>query len=256
MYVLHGTGEHAGRYEPLASALAEAGWQVGAHDHPGHGQSSGQRGLIHPAGALATQAAIQIQSFARETGATPIVFGHSLGGLLATELVILHQMRCRALVLSAPALAPIMSLTDKLKLRLLSAVAPRLCLDLGYDATTLTHDPDVQAEAMQDKLIHSFKSATLLNWLVETGREVQPKASGLDIPVLLLIAGSDPIVDSARTRAFAEGINQRLITSIEYEGYYHELLNETPERRQRVLRDICVWLDSLDGQGDGGSGGG
>lgn len=140
VYLLHGTGEHAARYEEFASSLASDGWLVGAHDHPGHGESFGKRGLIDPPGGLATQAAIQIQAFARETNTTPVVFGHSLGGVLAMELALIHKFPARGIVLSAPAFVPITGWTDQLKLKLLTLLAPRLCLDLGYNASRLTHD--------------------------------------------------------------------------------------------------------------------
>ena len=242
VYLLHGTGEHAGRYERLANLLTKAGWVVGAHDHPGHGQSAGKRGLIDPPGALVTQAAIQIQAFAKETGAAPIVFGHSLGGVTATELVLQHGLTVRGLILSAPALVPITSRMDRFKLRLLTLFAPKLCLDLGYNASRLTHDKDIQRLAHADPLIHSFKSSSLVNWIIQSGHRTLDAASGIEIPTLLLIAGGDLVVDSEQTRLFARRMDADKLTLKEYEGFYHELLNETPDRRERVLADIEHWL--------------
>lgn len=243
IYLLHGTGEHAARYDAFANRLAAQGFRVGAHDHPGHGRSEGKRGLIDPPGSLATQAAIQIQAFARETDSQPILFGHSLGGSLAAELVLQHHLPVSGLILSAPALMPIMSATDKVKLKLLSIVAPTLCLDLGSDPSRLTHDASIMAKASSDALNHSYKSATLVNWLISTGRKSMEKADQLKVKTLLLIAGADPIIDSAQTRVFAQRIESSLLTVHEYDGYLHELLNETPERRERVMIDIDRWLE-------------
>ena len=215
---------------------------MGAHDQPGHGRSAGKRGLIEPSGALATQTAIQIQAFANEIGSMPIVFGHSLGGVVATELVLQHGLCVKGLILSAPAFVPITSRVDRLKLRLLTLIAPKLCLDLGYEPNRLTHDDKVQKLAHADPLIHSFKSTTLVNWLIRSGQKSLDLAENLDTPTLLLVAGDDLIADSGKTRLFASRVTADILTSVEYEGFYHELLNETPERRERVLVDIEKWL--------------
>lgn len=246
VYVLHGTGEHAGRYEQLATRLAAAGWQVGAHDQPGHGRSGGIRGLIDPPGSLVTQSAIQIQAFANETGSVPFVFGHSLGGVVATELVLQHGLRVKGLILSAPAFVPITSAMDRVKLSLLTVIAPKLCMDLGYNASRLTHDKEIQKLAIADPLIHSYKSTTLVNWLMQSGQKSIDMAATLESPTLLLIAGDDLVVESDETRLFASRVSADKLTLSEYEGFYHELLNETPERRERVLTDIVDWLSQFD----------
>lgn len=242
VYLLHGTGEHAGRYELLATHLAASGWLVGAHDHPGHGLSGGKRGLIDPPGALVTQAAIKIQAFAMETGSIPILFGHSLGGVVAAELVLQHGLIVKGLILSAPALVPATTALDRIKLRLLTHIAPKLCVELGYDPSRLTHDEEVQATANADSLIHSYKSSTLVNWLIQSGQRSLDLAETLQTLTLLLIAGDDLIVESDKTRLFAERIAADQLTLHEYDGFYHEILNETPERRERVLSDIENWL--------------
>ena len=243
IYLLHGTGEHAGRYHRFASTLSDAGWQVGAHDHPGHGKSDGKRGLISPAGSLAVQAAIQIQAFACETGTSPIVFGHSLGGVLATELVLDYNLPVAGLVLSAPAYAPYIGKLNKLKLKLLSATAPELCLDLGYDPARLTHDEDERKAARLDELIHGYKSATFVNWLMTTGQRALHNADQLAVDTLMLIAGADPVVDSVKTRQFVRDAVNADITVHDYEGYFHELLNEKPVWRDQVALDILQWLE-------------
>lgn len=245
VYLLHGTGEHGGRYERLATRLAGLGWRVGAHDHPGHGLSGGQRGLIDPCGSLATQAAIQVQAFAMETGTPPILFGHSLGGVLAAELVLIHALPVSGLILSAPGFVPVMKPSARIKLALLSTLAPQLCLDLGYDPGELTHDDTEKAAALQDPLIHGVKSATLVNWLVQSGQRCLSLATTLRVDTLVLIAGDDRIIDSSQTRKFTANAPAEFICAHEYKGYFHELLNETPEQRERVMIDIEHWLQRL-----------
>jgi len=246
VYLLHGSGEHAARYERLATRLAAAGWRVGAHDQPGHGRSGGPRGRLPVDGALATRAAIECARFARETGAVPFLFGHSLGGVVAAELVLLHRMEVPGLLLSAPAIVPRLTGRETLKLRALSLLAPRLAIELPSDATRLTRDPEQQRIALEDPLNHGFKSAELVNWLLRTAEQVLAAAGGLDVPTLLLIAGDDRVIDIERTHEFASRVSDAWLTVHAYEGAHHELLNELPEVRDRVEADLLAWLEAQD----------
>jgi len=250
VYLLHGSGEHAARYERLATRLAAAGWRVGAHDHPGHGRSGGPRGRLPVDGALATRAAIEYSGFAHETDATPFLFGHSLGGLVATELVLLHRMEVPGLLLSAPAIVPRLTGRETLKLRALSLLAPRLAIELPSDASRLTRDPEQQRIALEDPLNHGFKSAELVNWLMRTAGQVLAAADQLDTPTLLMIAGDDPVIDIERTRDFVSRAPEARLTVHAHEGARHELLNEIPEVRERVEADIVAWLEVQDPAAD------
>lgn len=245
IYLLHGTGEHAARYDRLATRLASHGWCIAAHDHVGHGRSLGRRGLVHPENVLSSVATDQIDTFAAQTGATPVVFGHSLGGVLATQLVIEEKLPVAGLMLSAPAFAALMRPIDHVKLRLLSAFAPKLCLDLSYDPGRLTQDPGEQQAALADTLIHGYKSATLVNWLLRTGQRMIDQAEQLDVDTLLMIAGADLVADSDKTRLFASKVPEQYLTVHDYEDYYHELLNETPEKRDRMMSDMERWLEQF-----------
>ncbi len=242
IYLLHGTGEHAGRYEPLANRLTQAGFRVGAHDHPGHGRSSGKRGVIDPPGALVTQAAIQCQQFAAETGCAPVVFGHSLGGVAATELVLQHGLRVAGLILSAPAFAVNLRKRDSLQVRIFARLSSSLTVERPYDASRLTSDARIRKQAEADPLNHGFRSAGLVHWLMVSGAQQLANAAALPVDTLLLIAGSDPVVNSAKTREFADAAPSDKVCVREYEGLLHEILNEAPERSEQVLNDIESWL--------------
>lgn len=243
IYLFHGTGEHAARYDHLASRLANAGFRVGAHDHPGHGQSDGKRGVIDPAGALVTQAAIQCQQFAAETGCDPVVFGHSMGGVVATELVLEHGMAVAGMILSAPAFVPYIRKRDRLQVNVLAHIAPTFTVERPYDASRFTHDENIRRQAEADPLNHGFKSASLVKWLFSSGERQLGNVNKLSVDTLLLIAGSDPIVDSSRTQQFADGAPVDKMTVKYYDDYLHEILNETPDRSTRVFNDIVQWVN-------------
>ena len=245
VYLLHGMGEHAARYARLATRLSEAGYRVAAHDHPGHGRSGGPRGVARPADALVGRAAERLAAFAAECAAPPLLFGHSLGGVVATELVLGRRLPVAGLVLSAPAIVPRVSGFNRVRLRVMSALAPSYALELPYDASQLTHDPEQMAIATADELIHGFKSAGLVRWMIDAAHRAIEAADTLTVPTLLLVAEEDRLIDVARTLDFAARAPAELVTVHRYAGYHHELLNETPERRARVLADIVRWLDAL-----------
>jgi len=236
--------EHAERYTRLATRLASEGWQVAAHDHPGHGRSSGRRGVLETPDELVDGAAQAIAAFASDTGAPPLMFAHSLGAVVATELLARGDVPIAGLVLSAPAIVPRLSAMDRLKLSVLSTVAPSHALEMPYDASRLTSDPDEIAAAHADALIHHRKSASLVRWLVDAAGRALKRAPEIDVPTFVLIAGSDFLIDTDRTREFVARLTPALVDWVIYDDYRHELLNETPERRERVTDDIVRWLDA------------
>lgn len=241
VYVLHGTGEHAARYEALAQQLTRAGYQVGAHDHPGHGQSAGKRGVIDPPGALVTQAAIQIQQFAAQTGHLPIVFGHSLGGVAATELVLEHHLEVAGLILSAPAFEAIARLRDRLQVKVLARVAPLFTVERPYSARRLTSDETKRTQAEADPLNHGFKSASLVDWLFNSGKRQLNAASSLKTDTLLMIPADDSVVSVASMQSFADAAGDHVSVKL-YENCLHEIFQETPEKAQRACDDVESWL--------------
>lgn len=243
VYLLHGTGEHSGRYESVAHALSNAGFAVGAHDHPGHGLSGGERGLLQPTGVLSVQAAIQIQAFAERTGAAPVVLGHSLGGLLATELVLFHQLPVQGLVLSAPAYRPWISWKDRIKLKLFHALVPDHTVELPYRPEALTHDEAVIETSRQDPLIHGYKSARLVRWFLDSGAECIARANELKVPTLALVAGADPVVDPKAIHEWVDNAPINAVTLKEYPTAYHEIYNEVAEIKNAALADTLQWLE-------------
>lgn len=244
VYLLHGTGEHAARYDRLAQLLVADGWAVAAHDHVGHGRSGGPRGRIPIPGSYATRAAIEFGAFAEEIGCKPFLFGHSLGGVIAAELVLLHRLPVSGLLLSAPAVVPKLTWQNRLQLKLFSLLIPTYAVNIPYDPSHLTHDPEQQRIASADPLNHGFKSAEFVSWLMAAAHRLEAAPAQLDVDTLLMIAADDRVIDIARTQAFAAGMRQDLLTVHTYEGAYHEILNEVPEIRQRAADDILAWLDA------------
>lgn len=242
VYLLHGAGEHGMRYDRLAKHFTSLGYVVGAHDHPGHGKSDGKRGVIVPEQSLVDHAAQMLEEFTIETGAAPILFGHSLGGVVAATVALKVKTPIAGLILSAPAFELTISPLNRFKLNAFNAIAPYHAQDLPYDPTRLTQDKLEQQLAINDPLMHGFKSASYVMWLIEAGKAVFKLADQIEVNTLVLVPEDDPVVNPDKIKEFAGNAPPSKITLHCYAGYKHEVLNETPERRERVMSDISQWL--------------
>jgi alpha-beta hydrolase superfamily lysophospholipase/predicted GNAT family N-acyltransferase len=242
IYLLHGLGEHCRRYDALARWLNSLGWQVRAHDHRGHGASAGKRGVIDHRRALLEDARVQITRFGEEMGTPPLLLGHSMGGSLAAELVLIEGLTVQGLILSSPAITLGLSAPQRLLLKILHRLAPNLAVGNGIDAAHLSHDGDVVAAYRNDPLVHNRVCARLIMRLIHAGELIQHKAGSLIVPTLLMVAGSDRLVDPAGSSRFQELASQRWLSTRWYETAFHELFNESEPLRLRVINDLRDWL--------------
>jgi alpha-beta hydrolase superfamily lysophospholipase/predicted GNAT family N-acyltransferase len=242
LYLLHGLGEHAGRYDALARWLCARGWTVAAHDHLGHGESAGRRGVIDAASRLRDDAAVRLAEFAEALGRAPILMGHSMGGAMAAELAVADRAPVAGLVLSSPALAVPIAAPMRLLVRVLAQIAPDLTLGNGLDPARLSHDPQAVRAYLDDPRVHDRISPRLIAWLLRAGDRARAAAPGLAVPTLLLVAGADAMVDPAGSRVFAAAAPADRVALRLHEPLYHELFNERPEDRARVLGDLEAWL--------------
>lgn len=245
IYLLHGLGEHIGRYGALARWLCGMGWQVRGHDHRGHGRSQGRRGVLRRQDDLLDDAWSLLSEFDRQTGRKAVLIGHSMGGLLAAQLATRHQSALRALVLSSPGLDAGLSRLTRLQIRIMNALAPELAVPNGLAVDRLSHDSAVVSAYRNDPLTHNRVTGRLMDWFLRAGVEVMAGAPAMSIPALLLVAGDDHLVDSQASRRFVERAAPRLVTMKWYDGLYHELFNERAADRSRVLDDLRGWLAAL-----------
>jgi alpha-beta hydrolase superfamily lysophospholipase/predicted GNAT family N-acyltransferase len=242
IYVLHGLGEHGGRYDALARWLCDRGWTVGSHDHLGHGESDGRRGIVDVGDRLSLDARERVAAFAREIGQPPVLLGHSLGGAVAADLVASRGLPVAALVLSSPALALRVGRPMRAIASLLARLAPDLALPNGLDPARLSSDPAVVAAYRADPAVHDRISPRLFAWLAAAGEQARAAAQSVRVPVLLLVAGDDAMVDPEGSRAFAQALSEGPGTLHVFERLRHELFNEAPAGRDRVLAVLEPWL--------------
>ena len=239
--LMHGLGEHCGRYTHVARFFNDCGYCVRAYDHRGHGRSDGARGDVPDADALLQDAKIVIDDFAQNLPAPPLLLGHSLGGLFAAYYATRALSPLGGLILSSPALRIRLSGAQRLLLQVLGAIAPGLGIPNGLKSRYLSHRQEVVDAYDSDPLVHPRISARLLRAMLEAIEFAQDHASTLGVKTLLLVAGDDRLVDADGSDDFFRKLAPGAGTMHSYPGYYHEIFNEV--EAGRVFDDIRAWLD-------------
>jgi alpha-beta hydrolase superfamily lysophospholipase len=241
--LMHGLGEHSGRYRRLAGFFNECGMSVRCYDHRGHGRSQGNRGDVINGDPMLQDAQIILDDFSTRFSEPPFLFGHSMGGLFAARFALARLSPLRGLILSSPALALELSAIQRKILKLLHAIAPSLGIPTGLSPAFLSHDAKVVAAYKADPLVHRKISARLLRSMLSSIDYCQLHAGELEIPVLLLVAGDDRLVNAEGSRRFfarqPEGLGQMHV----YDGMYHEVFNEIDN--QRPFADLRAWLERI-----------
>lgn len=245
--LIHGASEHSGRYEHVAAYLNQHGYSVRSGDLPGLGQSDGLRGHID---SFAEYIAAAREWVERARNDLPkdqplFVLGHSLGGLIATRFIeeYEHRKRLAGLILSSPCLQVKVEV-PKWKAGLanvLNTLYPTLRLSSEIGPGQVTRDKEIAARYKTDPLNYHKVS---VRWYQELQRGIQEaweKKTALDIPLLVMQAGEDYLVNSAGTEKFVREVQNPDKQFILYPDLYHEIFNE-PER-EAVFGQLVNWLN-------------
>lgn len=242
--LMHGLGEHCGRYRHLAQFLNACGLSVRCYDHRGHGRSQGPRGDVINGDPMLQDAQIVIDDFAARFTRPPYLFGHSMGGLFAARFALSGVSPLRGLILSSPALALRLSPLQGFLLKVMDATAPWLGLPNGLQPRFLSHERKVVAAYKSDPLVHGRISARLLRSMLASIAYCQANAHTLAVPALIQLAGDDRLVDADGSRRFFARLPARRAVLKVYEGFYHEIFNDTGAALP--LADLRAWLSAQD----------
>lgn len=242
--LVHGLGEHAGRYERVARRMNAWGFAVRGYDHYGHGDSGGGRGEVTVESRLVDDLGDVVQSTRQRmrTGLPLILLGHSMGGLVAACLVALEQVPVEGLILSSPAFDAGLGLMQKFLLAALPRVAPNLVVRNGINPRHISRDPAVVAAYTADPRVHDRISARLGRFIAEAGPMIVARAPQWSVPTLLMFAGNDKLVSPAGSRAFADAAPKDIVTTRCFEDHFHEIFNEPGS--EAVFEEMKQWLDA------------
>ena len=243
--LVHGLGEHSGRYAHVAEHLTERGFAIYTLDHYGHGKSDGHAGFVERFSVYLDGVNALLEKARDEQPEVPFfLVGHSMGGLIAATYLLDNQDAFKACVLSGPALK-----TDQAPpalllalIRLLSALVPTLPM-IRLDASGVSRDPAVVDAYVNDPLnFHGKLSARLIAELSATMDDTLSRASEIRIPLILLHGEKDLLTAPSGSQEMFDTVSSDDKTLKIYPGLFHEIFNE-PEK-ETVLSDMSAWLEA------------
>jgi len=238
--IVHGLGEHGGRYGEVAARLGALGWRVSCHDQRGHGLSDGPRGRLRRDDDLLDDLAVVVDHVRTVSPGPLLLLGHSLGGVVAARFVAEARRFVDLLVLSSPALDSGLSPARKALVRWARRLVPDVAPGNGLDPGGISRDPDVVAAYRADPLVHDRISPRLAAFVVESGARVIRAAPAWQVPTLVLWAGDDSFVGPGGSAGFVRAAPVETVTGHFFPEHRHEIFNDLD--RERVFAELEAWL--------------
>lgn len=240
--IVHGLGEHGGRYQKVGMHLTKQSWDVVACDLRGHGRSGGPRGGVRTADDFTDDLSL-VMDAARQArpGGRIVLLGHSMGGLIAAQLISRRLRPADALILSSPALAARVSLLQRLQVAIGSLLLPGIAVKNRLKVDRISHHPAVVSAYKADPLVHDRITPRLARLVLRGGAEVLAAARDWQTPTLLLWALDDHLVDPAGSSRLAGVVPAHLLRAKGFSGLYHEIFNEL--HPEPVYEALDEWLE-------------
>lgn len=251
--VVHGFGEHRGRYAHVAAALTAAGYGCHLFDLRGHGTSQGPRGHVRSFEAfhddldrVADHARRLIARTAGRRAGAPrlVVLGHSLGGLIALDHEIQRPGVFAALVASSPFVAPAFAVSrlGRVVSDVVGRLLPALRVPAPLEGRWLSHDPEVVRAYGADPRVVRRITLGLWREIQLAQRRLRGRPRDIRLPALFLLSGADRVVNARAASDVFRALGSMDTQLVVYDGYFHEVLNEVG--KDRVLADLLGWLDA------------
>lgn len=242
--LVHGLGEHSGRYGHLASALNQAGYALLSYDQRGHGKSIGKRGHAPSYETLLDDiCCFSSESIQRYPNLPVFLYGHSLGGNLVLNYVIRRQPKFAGVVVTSPWLRLTIEPPPWLRTFaiFLDKFLPAFSLSSKLECNALSHDLGVINAYKSDLLVHNRISVHLFVAVDQAGRWALDHASQFALPLLLMHGGGDRITATEATRLFATYVQKDCTLKI-WPNLYHELHQEC--EKEEIISYLINWLES------------
>lgn len=244
LMIVHGLGEHSGRYGAFAEAVAGFGFSSFALDLRGHGASEGRTGHVRRFGVFLQE----LDRFRREVqglidpDVPLLVLGHSMGGLIALRYLEEYDAPVSGGIIVSPWLATAVRVpTWKVRLAgVLNRILPALPMTAPILPEDLSHDPEIVRAYREDPLVHDRITPRMFAEISGAMGRAFERGDRIGVPLLFLLAGEDRLVETQRAVSFARSLRAADVTIRVFPGYYHEVLNETD--RSPVLIELRDWV--------------
>ncbi len=240
--IIHGLGEHGGRYGNLVERLLPEGYAVYAIDHQGFGRSGGQRGHVKRFRDYAEDVH-RLNGIVRseQPDQSIAVVGHSMGGLIGLDYAQTFSADADCWIIQAPALAAKTSAPLVLFLRAMSRLHPTFTFTRPGGGN-LSRDPEVDRLFAEDPLYAPVSTARWAVEILSAQKRIMAQASSTPGPLLMLQGTADNLVIPAATQAFFEKVTTPDKTLLLYDGYFHELHNDIG--KEKPIGDLVEWLNA------------
>jgi alpha-beta hydrolase superfamily lysophospholipase len=246
LLVVHGLGEHIGRYMNLVNYLTPQGFAVCGLDHQGHGKSGGEREMVESFDDFTHTLSIFHKMVTGWHEGKPIfLVGNSMGGIIAAYYLLEHQSAFKGAVLLSPAFKPNIPRSTLIMGMIMGGVLSRLTPRMGIwkvDPSGVSRDQQVVQDYISDPLVHHGEMPVRLGFVLsKSTKHVLQVAGRITLPIIVLHGEADSLVSPEGAQMFYDKAGSEDKTMKIYPGLYHELLNE-PEKNQ-VFADLETWLE-------------
>jgi alpha-beta hydrolase superfamily lysophospholipase len=243
LVIVHGFGEHIGRYGNVVEGLVPRGFSVWGFDQRGHGQSAGPRGHISAWREYREDLASFVRYVsAHEKNRNLFLLGHSLGSLIAQDFVLHYPDGLRGCILSGILFEPVGAAKPTLvaAAKLLSSIIPTFPMDLRLETAALSRNKEVVAAYERDPLVHHKATPRFGTESLKTIEWVRAHSPEWKVPVLILHGDADRINSQHGSQVFYDLVQFPEKEMRLYSGGYHESHNDL--EFPRVVRDMDAWM--------------
>lgn len=236
MLIVHGVGEHSGRWEHVGDFFAQRGIDTTAFDLRGHGASGGERVDVESFEEYLDDVEVVFDEVPQDL--PRIIYGHSMGGVISASYAISDRTQPDLLVLSAPALSADVPALLRLAAKVMNRLRPEFRIDNSIRGEQLSRDPAVGEKYFADPLVTSRPTARFGARFFAQMDYLRANFTRLSIPTLVVHGADDSLVppEASAPLAGLPNVERKL-----FAGLRHEIHNE-PERNE-VLGFIAGWLD-------------
>jgi alpha-beta hydrolase superfamily lysophospholipase len=243
--LVHGLGEHSGRYKQLPVDLTDSGFVLFAYDQRGHGQSEGKRGHTPSYEAYLNDITkLLLEANKRFPGKKLFLYGHSMGGNLVINYALrFPSSRISGVIATGPWLKlsrPLSPFMNKMAF-FLNKYYPSFRTLHSIKSTDFSKLKLKTEDYEKDKYMHPWISARTFICIRDAGLWALNHASEFKFPILILHGGSDKVTSPESSKEFVSKVKTDCTLKI-FDDLYHEIHNEP--RRNEIFSTLIDWLDS------------